>query len=61
MSRDIGQLDEQIERLRGGGTLSENEVRALCETVSWATSTSVSTVSFISLHVEANFLASAFH
>lgn len=35
MSRDIGQLDEQIERLRGGGTLSENEVRALCETVRW--------------------------
>lgn len=34
MSRDIGQLDEQIERLRSGGTLSENEVKALCETVS---------------------------
>jgi hypothetical protein len=28
------QLDEQIERLRGGGTLSENEVKALCDKVS---------------------------
>ena len=33
MSRDLAQLDEQIERLRAGGTLSENEVRALCEKV----------------------------
>jgi len=30
---DIPGLDEQIEKLRGGGTLSENEVRALCDKV----------------------------
>eukprot|EP00804_Cyclotella_cryptica_P012822 CCRYP_010575-RD/>CCRYP_010575-RD protein AED:0.43 eAED:0.43 QI:167/1/0.5/1/1/1/2/0/139 len=28
---DIDQLDEQIERLRGGGTLTENEVKVLCD------------------------------
>lgn len=31
---DVGQLDEQIERLRTGGTLSENEVKVLCDKVS---------------------------
>lgn len=28
------ELDEQIERLRKGDTLAENEVKALCEKVS---------------------------
>jgi hypothetical protein len=32
---DVSRLDEQIERLRVGNTLTENEVRALCEKVSW--------------------------
>ena len=33
---DVDQLDEQIGRLRGGGTLSENEVKVLCDKVrSW--------------------------
>lgn len=27
-------LDEQIERMKGGGTLSENEVKILCDRVS---------------------------
>ena len=27
-------VDEHIERLRGGGTLTENEVKNLCERVS---------------------------
>lgn len=31
---DVAQLDEQIERLRGGGTLTENEVKVLCDKVS---------------------------
>ena len=31
---DVDQLDEQIERLRGGGTLTENEVKVLCDKVS---------------------------
>ena len=30
---DVDQLDEQIERLRGGGTLTENEVKVLCDKV----------------------------
>jgi len=30
MTRDLGQIDDQIERLRGGGTLTENEVKDLC-------------------------------
>lgn len=29
-----GEIDEQIERLRKGNTLPENEVKALCEKVS---------------------------
>lgn len=33
MSIDVNRLDEHIERLRGGDTLTENEVRALCEKV----------------------------
>ena len=33
MGQETHALDEQIERLRGGSTLSENEVRALCEKV----------------------------
>jgi hypothetical protein len=33
---DVDQLDEQIERLRGGGTLTENEVKVLCDKVSEA-------------------------
>ena len=33
MGQETAGLDEQIERLRGGDTLSENEVRALCEKV----------------------------
>lgn len=28
------EIDEHIERLRGGGTLTENEVKNLCEKVS---------------------------
>ena len=35
MGIDLASLDEQIERLRGGDTLTENEVRALCDRVSW--------------------------
>ena len=31
---DVAQLDEQIERLREGGTLTENEVKVLCDKVS---------------------------
>lgn len=34
MSLDISRLDEQIERLREGNTLSEHEVNALCDKVS---------------------------
>ena len=34
MGVETAALDEQIERLRGGDTLTENEVRALCEKVS---------------------------
>lgn len=34
MASPTSELDEQIERLRKGGTLSENEVKALCEKVS---------------------------
>jgi len=30
----IFQVDEQIERVKGGGTLSENEIKELCEKVS---------------------------
>lgn len=30
---DVDQLDEQIERLRNGGTLTENEVKVLCDKV----------------------------
>lgn len=33
MSLDIAALDLHIERLRKGETLTENEVRALCEKV----------------------------
>jgi len=33
MGLEIAALDEQIERLRGGDTLTENEVRHLCEKV----------------------------
>lgn len=33
MSLDIAALDDHIERLRKGETLTENEVRALCEKV----------------------------
>ena len=33
MGPESNALDEQIERLRGGDTLTENEVRALCEKV----------------------------
>ena len=35
MSLDILTLDLQIERLREGNTLSEHEVNALCDKVSW--------------------------
>ncbi|EJK64790.1 hypothetical protein THAOC_14441, partial [Thalassiosira oceanica] len=28
---DVDLLDEQIERLRGGGTLTEREVHILCD------------------------------
>ena len=31
---DVDQLDEQINRLRGGGALTENEVKILCDKVS---------------------------
>ena len=33
MSFNLDTLDEHIEKLRGGDTLTENEVRALCEKV----------------------------
>jgi serine/threonine-protein phosphatase 2A catalytic subunit len=33
MSFDLAKLDEHIERLRKGDTLTENEVKALCEKV----------------------------
>ena len=33
MGQETGALDEQIERLRGGDTLTENEVKALCDKV----------------------------
>jgi hypothetical protein len=33
MSLDIAKLDEHIEQLREGNTLTENEVRALCDKV----------------------------
>lgn len=31
---DVDQLDSQIARLRSGGTLTENEVKVLCDKVS---------------------------
>jgi hypothetical protein len=34
MSSSTAEIDEQIERLRKGGTLAENEVKALCDKVS---------------------------
>ena len=34
MSVDTSNLDSQIERLRQGDTLSEHEVKALCDQVS---------------------------
>ena len=34
MRGDIDNLDEQIDRLRNGGTLTENEVKILCDKVS---------------------------
>lgn len=34
MRGDVDNLDEQIERLRNGGTLTENEVKILCDKVS---------------------------
>jgi hypothetical protein len=34
MGGELAYLDAQIEKLRVGGTLTENEVRALCEKVS---------------------------
>jgi serine/threonine-protein phosphatase 2A catalytic subunit len=34
MSLDTTKLDEHIEKLRSGNTLTENEVRALCDQVS---------------------------
>jgi Calcineurin-like phosphoesterase len=36
MSLDTSNLDAQIDRLREGGTLSEHEVKALCDKVSFA-------------------------
>jgi hypothetical protein len=36
MSSDLTQLDEHILKLRDGGTLTENEVKALCEKVCFA-------------------------
>jgi hypothetical protein len=33
MGSDLANLDLQIEKLRGGDTLTENEVRALCDKV----------------------------
>jgi hypothetical protein len=33
MASATSELDEQIERLRKGDTLAENEVKALCEKV----------------------------
>lgn len=33
MSFDMSKLDSHIERLRTGDTLTENEVKALCEKV----------------------------
>jgi hypothetical protein len=33
MSLDTAKIDEHIERLREGNTLTENEVKALCEKV----------------------------
>ena len=35
MSGTYGDIDEHIQRLRSGGTLTENEVKALCEKVSF--------------------------
>lgn len=35
MSSAYTELDEQIERLRKGDTLAENDVKALCEKVRW--------------------------
>lgn len=34
MASSLSEIDEQIERLRKGDTLAENEVKALCEKVS---------------------------
>jgi len=34
MSSSTSEIDEQIERLRKGDTLAENEVKALCDKVS---------------------------
>jgi hypothetical protein len=36
MASASSEIDEQIERLRKGDTLAENEVKALCEKVSMA-------------------------
>ena len=33
MARQVMNIDDQIERLRAGGTLTENEVKDLCEKV----------------------------
>ncbi len=33
MSAQYGDIDEHIERLKNGGTLTENEVKNLCEKV----------------------------
>jgi hypothetical protein len=33
MTSNYGDIDEHIDRLKGGGTLTENEVKNLCEKV----------------------------
>lgn len=33
MTSQYGDIDEHIDRLKGGGTLTENEVKNLCEKV----------------------------
>lgn len=35
MALDVGKLDEHISSLREGNTLTENEVKALCEKVNY--------------------------
>ena len=42
MASSSSEIDEQIERLRKGDTLAENEVKALCEKVSIALCSGVS-------------------